>query len=126
MITNFMYPDKKKVKYTIEIPPEPQLFDNFELFRLFTCLGCFTSLIIFENYLLAVFIFAVCCFLATCIWISTIRIMRIRKRISCLKIIKKIYDTPVLTQDENIATYKFLAPSEKLVNQILYLNKILD
>lgn len=126
MITNFMYSDKKKTKYIVDIPVEPELFDYFELFRLCTCFGCCISLFILESYLLSVFVMSICGFLTTFMVINTIKKIRLKKRVSCLKKMKKIYETPVLTQDENLHTYTFLAPSERLVKEIMYLNRILD
>lgn len=126
MLTNFMYPDKKKIKYIVDIPVEPELFDYFELFRLCTCFGCCIGLFILESYLLSVFVLSVCGFLTTFMVFNTIKNIRLKKRVKCLKTMKKIYETPVLVQDENRYIYTFLAPSEKLVREIMYLNRILD
>ena len=123
MITNFMYPEKKKPNYKIVVPKEPSYFDNFEIFRLFTLIGCSISCAFYSAYLLSGLISTICAGLLLFMLIKMIIVHAIKQHNQCLRKLKKIYDTPIETIEGNLITYTFLAPSESLVKRITYLNK---
>ena len=125
MITNFMYPEDKKKNYFIIIPKPPELFDYFDVFRIFVCLGAITSLCLYEMYIAVFFASIITTITSVFITAKLIINLNIREHNNCLVKLKKIYDTPAYQEEDEKIIFTFIAPSDNLVNKTTQLARIL-
>jgi len=119
-----MYPHHSKNNFALVISKKPNYIDNFEIFRFCILLGCFLSLIQYDLPFLSLITFAASIFVAISMALKALKVYFVRTHIECLTKLKKIYDTPVLQEDGQITTFTFISASDKLVEKIMKLNKI--
>lgn len=124
MITNFMYPHHSKNNFALIIAKKPKYIDNYELFRFCVVFGCFLSLIQYDLTLLSGITLITSIVIAISMSLKALKVYFIRTHIDCLAKLKQIYDTPVMCEDGHITTFTFLSASDKLVDKIMKLNKI--
>lgn len=125
MITNFLPPEERKNIIKLQIPKPLPYFEPTMIFCFFLCLCSFIAVLRESEYIASLILGLL---LAANILMQAARIhlsRRLRNHYNNIKLVHRIFETPVMTTTENTIEFTFISPSEVIMNQIEETHKLL-